>query len=49
MASAFSGLHCIRLVPELKRTVAIFWRREGYRSAAARAAVQMIKKAYSRI
>lgn len=48
MARTFSGLHCIQLKPELMRTVAIFWRREGYRSAAARAAADMIKKAYSR-
>jgi LysR family cyn operon transcriptional activator len=47
MASPFSGLHCIPLTPRLYRTVAILWRREGYRSAAARAAAEMIKKAYS--
>ncbi|MBX9809994.1 MAG: transcriptional regulator CynR [Burkholderiales bacterium] len=48
MAKAFPGLHCIRLKPELTRTVAIFWRREGYRPAAARAAAEIIKQAYSR-
>lgn len=49
MAMTFSGLHCIRLKPELTRTVAIFWRREGYRPASARAAADMIKKAYGRV
>ena len=48
MASVIPGLHCIRLKPKLTRTAAILWRREGYRSAAARAAADMIKKAYSR-
>ena len=47
MAGALSGLHCIPLRPKLHRTVAILWRREGYRSAAARAAAELIKKVYS--
>lgn len=48
MAGAVPGLRCIPLKPALRRTVAILWRREGYRSAAARAAAAMIKNAYSR-
>ena len=47
MAGGFTGLCCIPLRPALKRTVAILWRREGYRSAAARAAGEMIKNAYA--
>lgn len=46
MAALVPGLRRIRLRPKLNRTVAIFWRREGYRPAAARAAAEMIKKAY---
>ena len=48
MASGFPGLRCIPLKPALTRTVAILWRRDGYRSAAARALATMIKKAYAR-
>lgn len=47
MASAFPGLHCVRLKPRLTREVAIFWRKDGYRSAAARAAADMIRKAHA--
>jgi LysR family cyn operon transcriptional activator len=47
MTSAFPGLHCVRLKPRLTREVAIFWRRDGYRSTAARAAAEMIRKAHS--
>ena len=46
MASVVPGLRCIRLKPRLMRTVAILWRRDGYRSTAARAVADMIKKAY---
>jgi LysR family cyn operon transcriptional activator len=48
MAAAVSGLRCIRLRPRLTRTVSVFWRRDGFRSAAARAAVEMIRQAYRR-
>jgi LysR family cyn operon transcriptional activator len=48
MAGAVPGLRCIPLKPALRRTVAILWRREGYRSAAARAIAEMIKNAYSK-
>lgn len=48
MASAYAGLRCIPLRPALMRTVAILWRRDGYRPAAARAVAAMIKKAYAR-
>jgi LysR family transcriptional regulator, cyn operon transcriptional activator len=47
MAAGFAGLRCIPLSPALRRTVAILWRREGYRPAAARALADMIKNAYS--
>lgn len=47
MAGAFSGLHCVRLKPRLTREVAIFWRSDGYRSTAARAAADMVRKAHS--
>ncbi|HXF67550.1 MAG TPA: transcriptional regulator CynR [Burkholderiales bacterium] len=46
MARAVLGLRCIRLRPRMVRTVAVFWPREGFRSAAARAAVEMIRQAY---
>jgi LysR family transcriptional regulator, cyn operon transcriptional activator len=48
IASAYGGLRCIALTPRLDRSVAIFWRRDGYRSAAARAAAQMIREAHAR-
>jgi len=48
MAGGFPELRCIPLKPALTRTVAILWRRDGYRSAAARALATMIKKAYAR-
>lgn len=40
------GIACV--LPDSERIVAILWRREGYRSAAARAIAEMIKKAYGR-
>lgn len=49
MASGFTGLRCIPLKPALRRTVAILWRREGYRSAAARAVADMIRTAYAAV
>lgn len=43
-----SNLHAINLAdPELKRTTAILWRRDGHRSAAAAVIAQMIKDAYT--
>ncbi|OGA37214.1 MAG: hypothetical protein A3G24_00340 [Betaproteobacteria bacterium RIFCSPLOWO2_12_FULL_62_13] len=47
MAKTVPGLHCIKLTPPITRTVAIFWRRGGYRTAAARAMADLIKKAYA--
>ena len=47
MAGTFPGLRCVPLEPPRRRTVAILWRREGYRAAAARAMADMIKKAYA--
>lgn len=47
VASGFTDLACIPLKPTLTRTVAILWRREAYRSAAARAISDLIKQAYS--
>lgn len=47
MAGAVQGLRCIPLKPALRRTVAILWRREGYRPAAARAIADMIRAAYT--
>lgn len=47
MAKTVPGLHCIELVPTIMRTVAMFWRRGGYRTAAARAMADLIKKAYA--
>lgn len=49
MAKVMLGLCCIKLRPKLIRTVAILWRREGYRSAAARAIAALIKRTYSDI
>jgi len=48
MAGGFPELRCIPLKPALTRTVAILWRRDGYRSTAARALATMIKQAYAR-
>jgi LysR family cyn operon transcriptional activator len=48
MAGGFPELRCIPLKPALTRTVAVLWRRDGYRSAAARALATMIKQAYAR-
>lgn len=45
IAKTVPGLHCIKLVPPITRTVALFWRRGGYRTAAARAMADLIKKA----
>ena len=47
-AGGFPELRCIPLKPALTRTVAILWRRDGYRSTAARALATMIKQAYAR-
>ena len=42
-----SSLHAMKLAdPELKRTTAILWRKDSYRSAAANVIAQMIKNAY---
>ena len=46
MAKTVPGLHCIKLVPTITRTVAMFWRRGGYRTAAARAMAALIRNAY---
>ena len=45
IAKTVPGLHCIKLVPTIMRTAAIFWRRDSYRTAAARAMADLIKKA----
>ena len=45
MAKTVPGLHCVELVPTITRTVALFWRRGGYRTAAARAMADLIKEA----
>ena len=37
-----TGLHSIKLTPPIVRTVAIFWRQFGYRTAAARAMANVI-------
>jgi LysR family cyn operon transcriptional activator len=43
-----SNLHAMNLAdPELKRTTAILWRQDSYRSAAASVIAQMIKDAYT--
>jgi LysR family transcriptional regulator, cyn operon transcriptional activator len=44
MAKTVPGLTCIRLVPTVMRTAAIFWRPGGYRTTAARAMAEIIKK-----
>jgi len=42
------GLHAIKLAdPALRRTTAIFWHRDRYRSAAARVMADMIRQAYA--
>lgn len=45
MAMTVPGLHCIELVPTVVRTAALFWRQGGYRTTAARAMADLIKKA----
>jgi LysR family transcriptional regulator, cyn operon transcriptional activator len=45
IAKTVPGLHCIQLVPPITRTVALFWRRGGYRTAAARAMADLINNA----
>ncbi len=47
IAKTVSGLHCIKLVPTIMRTAAIFWRQDSYRTAAARAMADLINKAYA--
>lgn len=47
IAKTVPELHCIELVPTIMRTAAIFWRRGGYRSAAARAMADLIRKEYT--
>lgn len=44
IAKTVPGLHCIKLEPPIMRTVAMFWRRGGYRTAAARAMAELIKQ-----
>ena len=46
IAQTVPELHCVELVPIITRTAAIFWRRGGYRSAAARAMAALIRNAY---
>ncbi|MCC6531560.1 MAG: transcriptional regulator CynR [Burkholderiales bacterium] len=46
MAKAVPGLHCIELAPAITRTVALFWRRGGYRTKAARALAELIQQSY---
>ncbi len=46
IAKTIPELRCIELVPTITRTAAIFWRRGGYRTAAARAMADLIKKAW---
>lgn len=45
MAKMVPGFHCIELVPTITRTVALFWRRGGYRTKAARALAELIEQA----
>lgn len=45
IAKTVPGLHCVKLVPPITRTVAMFWRRDGYRTAAARAMADLINNA----
>ncbi len=45
IAETVPGLHCVKLVPPITRTVAMFWRRGGYRTAAARAMADLINNA----
>lgn len=47
LAKTVPELHCIELVPTIMRTAALFWRRNGYRSAAARAMADLIRKEYA--
>ena len=43
-----SDLRAVRIAgPTLERTTAIFWNRNGYRSAAARAVAALITSAYA--
>lgn len=43
----YTGLHIVRLTdPVPKRSVGIFWRRNGHRSAAAQRMADMMKEAY---
>jgi len=46
-ARTVPGLRCVKLIPAINRSVAIFWRRGGYRSAAARAMADLIRQAYA--
>ncbi len=41
------GLHCIAIEPPIVRTAALFWRRDGHRSAAARVFGDMVRAAYA--
>lgn len=44
MAKTVPGLHCVELVPTIMRTAALFWRQGGYRTTAARAMADLIRK-----
>jgi LysR family cyn operon transcriptional activator len=46
IAKAVPGLRCIELTPTITRTVALFWRRRGYRTQAARVLAELIRKSY---
>ena len=46
MAMTVPGLHCIDLLPAIERTAAVFWRRGGYRTVAARAMETLLRTAY---
>jgi LysR family cyn operon transcriptional activator len=46
--SGASELRAVRITgPTLERTTALFWNRNGYRSAAARAVAELIRHAYA--
>lgn len=47
IAKTVPELHCIELLPTIARTAAIFWRRSGYRSAAARAMADLIRNEHA--
>jgi hypothetical protein len=49
MAMTVPGLRCLDLSPTIRRTAAIFWRRCGYRTVAARAMDTLLRSAYTEL